>query len=269
MALRRESAATLRGGAPSLRDVQRAMARSLLDRGDAAADGFIVADGVAPARRLSVYRNTIEASCANALHLAFPAVQRLVGDDFFASAAGTFAHAEPPRNAWLDAYGASFPAFLAAFPPAASLGYLADVARLEWAVDRALHAVDVAPLDVTQLACLAEADHPRVRFVTHPSVSLIASAYPVDAIWRAILARDEAALAAIDLGAGCVSLLVGRSAVGVDVVRMEPRAWRFAAALCAAQPLGPALDAVDDIDAPTLLANLLAAGRFVDFEVIG
>ena len=106
-------------------------------------------------------------------------------------------------------------------------------------------------------------------FVAHPSVSVVASAHPVDTIWRAVLARDDAALAAIDPMAGGVWLLVGRSTVGVDVVRMEPRAWRFAAALCAAQPLGRALDAVDDLDAPAQLADLLAAGRFVDFEVIG
>ena len=45
-----------------------------------------------------------------------------------------------------------FPEFLARFPPAASLAYIADVARLEWAVNRALHAPDAAPLDVARLA---------------------------------------------------------------------------------------------------------------------
>ena len=263
-----DSTVTPRSGAPSLRDVQRAVARSLLDREAAAADCFIVADGLAPARRLSVYRNTFEASCANALRLAFPAVHRLVGADFFAVAASVFVHAEPPRNAWLDTYGASFPAFLAKFPPAASLAYLPDVARLEWAVNRALHAADVAALDVSRLARLSRVEHPRVRFVAHPSVSLVDSACPIDAIWRAVLARDDAALAAIDPAAGCVWLLVGRSVAGVDVVRMEPRAWRFTAALLSAEPIGAALATVGAIGVPTLLAGLLAGGRFVDFDLI-
>lgn len=268
MPLRHEPAATPRG-APSLRDVQRAIARSLLDRDDAPASAFIAADGLAPARRLALYRNTFEASCAHALRLAFPAVHRLVGDDFFAAAATTFAHAEPPRSAWLDAYGASFPAFLATFRPAASLAYLADVARLEWAVNRALHAPDVAALDVTRLAALPEVDHARVRFVAHPSVSVLESAHPVEAIWRAVLARDDAALAAIDPGAGGAWLLVGRSTAGVDVVAMTPRAWRVVAGLLAGVPLGSALDVAPDVDTPALLAALLAAGRVVDFALIG
>ena len=45
---------------------------------------------------------------------------------------------DPPRTAWLDAYGTEFPEFLEHFEPAASLAYLPDVARLERAVGRAM-----------------------------------------------------------------------------------------------------------------------------------
>src|SRR5262249_34068729 len=97
MPFRPDLGPTLEDGAPppSLREVQRAMARSLLDGNDDAAAGFVVTDGLAAGRRLSVYRNTFEASLANALRLAFPAVLRLVGADFFASVAHAFVHAEP------------------------------------------------------------------------------------------------------------------------------------------------------------------------------
>jgi NADPH-dependent ferric siderophore reductase len=36
-----------------------------------------------------------------------------------------------------------------------------------------------------------------VRFVPHPSVRLVFVRYPADAIWRAVLAGDDAALSAI------------------------------------------------------------------------
>lgn len=250
---------------PSLREVQHAIRRSLVERDDSVAVDWIVADGLAPERRLSVYRNTFVANLANALRLSFPAVHRLVGAEFFEGAAQIFSHERPPVSAYLDEYGAEFPEFLARFAPAASLVYLPDVARLEWAVNRALHAPDVEPLEVTRLAALEPADHDRVRFVPHPSVSTVMAGYPVDAIWRAVLAQDDAALAAIDLAAGPVWLIVQRLVSGVDVTRIEGPIWRFTAELFAGRPLGQVLTAAPDVDAPRLLAQHIAAGRFVAF----
>ncbi len=252
---------------PSLREVQQAIRRSVVLHEDSAVAAFIVDDGLAPERRLSVYRNTFVSSLTTALRLSFPAIHRLVGAEFFEGAAQIFVHEQPPRSAYLDEYGAAFPEFLARFPPAASLAYLPDVARLEWAVNRALHAPDEAPLDVAQLAEIASADHDRVRFVAHPSVNLLRVGHPADAIWLAVLGQDDAALAAIDLAAGPVWLIVQRSASGVDVTRSDERAWRFAAELLAGQPLGVALDAADGVDATSLLADHLKAGRCVAFSL--
>lgn len=252
---------------PHLRDVQRAIAAFvLIDEADVA-PAWIVGDSLAPARRLAVYRNMFASSVAHALRLAFPAVARLVGEAFFDHAARTFARAEPPRSAWLDEYGSGFAAFLARFAPVAALAYLADVARLECAVHRALHARDVAFLDVTRLAGVDAADHERVRFVAHPSIALVASEFPVDAIWRAVLAQDDAALAAIDLRAGAVCLLVHRAPTGIDVIRVDAQARRFIEALCTGRTLGEALDGAGDLDAATLLADYLAAGVFADFTL--
>ena len=252
---------------PSLRELQHAVRLSLVERDDSVAARYIVDDGLAAERRLSVYRNTFASNLANALRLSYPAVRRLVGDEFFEGAATIFMHERPPVSAYLDEYGAQFAEFLARFPPAASLAYLADVARLEWAVNRALHAPDAEPLDVTRLAALEQNDHDHVRFVPHPSVSLVSANYPVDAIWRAVLAQDDTALAAIDLAAGAVWLLVQRLATGVEVTRVDERAWRFAAELFAGRPLGAGLSDAVNLDAPSLLAEHIAAGRFIAFSL--
>ena len=251
---------------PSLHEVQRAIRASLLQHDDSAAAAYIVRDELAPEQRLSVYRNTFVSGLASALRLSYPVVRRLVGAQFFDSAARIFVHERPPRGAFLYEYGAELSEFLARFSPAASLAYLPDVARLEWAVNCALHAPDVGPLDMAQLTSLDQTDHDRVRFVTHPSVSLLRADYPVDTIWHAVLAQDDAAFAAIDLADGPVWLMVQRFATGVDVTRIDERAWRFAAELWAGQPLGTALAAAVDIDAPTLLAEHISAGRFIGFS---
>jgi hypothetical protein len=251
---------------PTLLEVQTAMRGRLLDDGDVVAAATL-ADALVPADRLSIYRNTSRSALTNALRLAYPAVHRLVGEEFFAAAADAFITSEPPHTAWLDLYGVGFPEFLRDFEPAAGLAYLPDVARLERAVVRAIHAADDEPLTPFRLASIAPSDHAHVRFTPHPSVSLVSSDYPVDAIWRAVLARDDAALAAIDLNAGAVWLLIERSAETIEVSRFDEERWRFAAALFAGFPLAVALASVVSADAPAWLAGHLAAGHFAKFAL--
>jgi hypothetical protein len=251
---------------PTLLEVQRAMRRSLVERDDEAA-AYILADGLPPGARLEVYRHTSISALTTALRLSYPVVHRLVGAEFFDGATRIFIEAEPPHGAYLDEYGAEFPGFLARFPPAAPLPYLSGAARLEWAVSRALHAPDADALDLSRLSMIDAADHGRIVFAPHPSLGLVYADHPVDAIWRAVLAQDEPAMAAIDLESGPVSLLVQRLEIGIDVIRISESEWRFATQLCSGRPLQTALDAAPGLDAATALAGHLAAGRFIGFRL--
>jgi len=254
---------------PSLLELQHAVRRGLLGEGEGEALAHVVAAGLAPAQRLGIYRNTMQSGTSNALRLAYPAVQRLVGAEFFEGAAQIFARSHRPRSADLNVYGAEFADFLYGFAPVATLAYLPEVARLEWAVNRALHAPDMPALALARLAELAPAEHERVRFTPHPSLALLRSAHPVDAIWRAVLLRDDAALADIDLASGPVHLLVQRPADAVEVIRLGPVEWRFAEALFGGAMLGAALAVTADAPAAEWLAAHLVAGRCVAFEVRG
>jgi hypothetical protein len=251
---------------PTLLEVQTAMQRGLLDNDDATVAATL-GDTLVPPDRLSIYRNTSRIAMTNALRLNFPAVQRLVGEDFFTAAADSFIAREPPHTAWLDFYGAGFPEFLQSFDPAASLIYLPDVARLERAVGRALHAVDAEPLEYSQLLRVEASVQGRLRFTPHPSASLVFSPYPVDAIWRAVLARDNPALATIDLSAGAVRLLVGRRAGELDVTRMDEQQCKFTEVLFAGDSLSTALVLADNPDAVAWLAMHFTAGHFTDFAL--
>ena len=251
---------------PTLLEIQTAMRRGLLGNGDATIAATL-GNALAPADRLSIYRNTSRTALTNALRLNFPAVQRLVGEDFFAAAAESFIRCEPPCTAWLDFYGEGFAEFLQSFEPAASLIYLPDVARLERAVGHALHAVDAEPLEYSQLLDIELSVQGRVCFTPHPSVSLVFSRYPVDVIWRSVLAQDDAALAAIDLTGGAVRLLVDRRVGEIEVTRMDERQWKFAEALFAGHSLSAALAVADHPDATTWLAAHLGAGHFNGFAL--
>jgi hypothetical protein len=253
---------------PALRELQQQIACALLD--DAAATTFAATLALDPSV-LTIYRNTRLGTLTRALATAFPAVRALVGEGFFEAAARQFIRAEPPATACLDDYGERFAAFLAQFPPAAGIAYLADVARLEWAVNRALHAPDGPVLELAALAGVEPARVSDLSFEPHRSVTVLELASPADAIWRAVLDQDPAAMAALDPAAGPVWLLIERGESGVQVRRMAAGAARFTQRLCAGETLQAALEAAGDEPAAQLnivLADHLASGRFTSWRIV-
>ena len=197
---------------PSLLEVQRALRASLAD-GRQGVASYLLADGLDAAARLSIYRETATGTLVGALRLTFPAVRKLVGEEFFEGAARAFIDQQPARSAWLDEYGAGFASFIARFPPAAIVRYLPDVAELEWAVSRALHAPEAVAIDPARLGALSGGQSERLRLLAHPALGLVRTESPADAIWHAVLNGDEAALAAIDLADAPVHLLIGTLAL--------------------------------------------------------
>ena len=103
----------------------------------------------------SVYRNSVLKGCIDALQANFPSVASLTGEHFFREMARQYALVEPPREGMLIRYGEFFPAFIATYRPAAELGYLADVARLDWLWLEVFCAKKTAALEVQALAGLS------------------------------------------------------------------------------------------------------------------
>ncbi|MBK8174759.1 MAG: putative DNA-binding domain-containing protein [Rhodospirillales bacterium] len=252
---------------PRLHEIQQAFGAAIF-ADDARVAEHVVADGIAAVDRLRVYRNTAFSVLTDALRLTYPAVDRLVGTAFFDGAAAAFIRQHPPKGAYLTEYGAAFADFLAAFPPAAEIGYLPDVARFEWALNIAANAPDARSLDPAILATFNAAEHDDVRFTPHPSLGLPHLDHPADAIADAVLAGDEVAMAAVDPSSGPVWLVVHRGPEGVEARRLTEAEWRLTECLCAGLPLGPMLDAHSDVDAARLLTDHLARGRFAGFDLI-
>lgn len=249
---------------------QAAFAAALLDPAAPLPAGLAAPRGGDPGRRFAVYRNTVTVSLLEALEARFPVTRALVGEAFFRAAARAFLKARPPRSPLLFRFGDELPAFLASFPPAQGLPYLADVAALEAARTRAFHAADADPLAAADLAALAPETLAGLRLALHPSVELIASAFPVVGLWaahqQAEPAAIEAALAALDLARG-EDALVWRSGEDVLVRVLPAGAILFLRALQAGRPLAEAaadaLAAQPAFDLPAALALLLGQGLAV------
>lgn len=213
-----------------------------------------------PARRYAVYRNNVTASLLEALAAAYPAVKALVGPAFFDAAAALFVRAHPPREPLMILYGDDFPDWIAAFPPAAGVPYLADVARLERARLVALHAADAEPLPASALAALTPETLAAACLVLHPSLALVPSRFPVVSIWAQTTGR--APEAPVDMAAGEVAR-IARPGLEVEVAPVSPAGATFLCALRAGLSLGAAAEAAalhNDFDLAGEIAALFAAG---------
>ncbi|MFC6672832.1 hypothetical protein [Marinobacterium aestuariivivens] len=113
-------------------------------------------------------------------------------------------------------------AFVAGFQPAASLPYLADIARLEWACHEVFHAPGNAAVALDALSRMPADDLPGLRFHLGPACRLLASDFPVYRIWQANQAEvDEPAT--IDLDRGGETVLVLRPQWAVQLWALHPR----------------------------------------------
>ena len=255
---------------PALRELQSAFLRAMFGPDGPELLETIVDDGLLPAARLQIYRHHVLTSLTDVLQTTFPVICRLVDERFFRYVADAYIRQHPPAAPCLFEYGAHFPAFLAAFPPCRHLEYLADVARLEWAMHTALHAEVCAPLDPTELGGLAPHEVAQLTFQFDPSVTLLDSPWPIDQIWR-VNRADEEVYAPVDLNAGGVSLEIRRWEDDVGFRRLDPVISTFRMTLVAGHPLAMAAEAAlaasQEFDCVAALHELLTDGVVIGFTL--
>jgi hypothetical protein len=255
----------------ALRDLQAAIRDAILGDDEHAAARAIAGDGIEPSARLLIYRHHVFTSLTAALKGTYPVICRLVDERFFAYAADRYIREHPPTRPCLFEYGASWPEFLAGFPPCQAYAYLPDVARLEWAVNVARHA-EVGPnLDRTRLGAVSAEDIPHLTFSLDPSLALLSSLWPIDLIWRVNQEPAGVDPALVDLGGGGVHLEVRHVADDVVVRALEAVSYAFLHALREGQTLeraAAAALAVDPhFDLTRAIHELLDAELLTDFAL--
>ncbi|MGH8162477.1 MAG: DNA-binding domain-containing protein [Gammaproteobacteria bacterium] len=223
--------------APSLLELQQNFAAAIRGDPQSPIANWVLGNGLEPEARLRLYRHMIQADYSEALRTAYPAVNRLVGEEFFDAAAARYLREHPSRSGNLQDYGAEFPAFLLGLKEARELAYLPDVARLEWSRQQAYLAADAKPLAAEALATIPDDDWSGLRFRFHPAVSRVASAYPILDIW---LFCQEASPGELQLRNSAQQVLVWRD--GVEIAMQEPDAGcdQFVQALLADESLSAA-----------------------------
>ena len=192
----------------ALRELQAAFAAHIVagDRADFLA--AVTGDAIPAAARLGVYRHHVFYSLASALSETYPTVKSAVGEEFFRRIVRAYVTTTLPVQPVLAEYGEDFPGFIATFEAARDLAYLADVAQLDWVLNRAFHAAWTPALGVADLLAIGTELLPTQRLALQPGAALIESDFPIDRIWS--LSQPGAVEETIDPQAGGVRLLVLR-----------------------------------------------------------
>lgn len=239
---------------------QSAFRAAMLDPAAAVPEGIINPDGAPAQKRFDVYRNNVAVGLADALETAFPVLRKLVGDEFFRAMAGVYLRKHPPKTPLMMFYGDAMPQFLTRFPPAGSLRYLPDIARVELALRHAYHAADTDPVDANALAALAPDALMDARLRIAPAIQTVVSDFPVLAIYRANTQTDAPKPVMQPQ-----SVLITRTGFDPQLHLINAAAAGCIAALRQGQALGQAVALGDDtLDLGAVLGLLLANGAITE-----
>ncbi|WP_422014755.1 DNA-binding domain-containing protein [Roseateles sp.] len=185
---------------------QQALVDALLGRGEPPPE--LAASG----RGLAAYRHNLQALSARALAETFERVHAALGEDDFASLAWTFWRACPPVHGDLGEWGGKLEAFL--IERAGEASGLPDLARLDWALQRAERAEDVE-LDAESLNLMGTTPPEALWLRLRPGVALLAQHSGPVLVWRrgwrgesqGLSAGEAAFLAAVLAGASLAAAL--------------------------------------------------------------
>ena len=226
--------------------------------------GVIGPDGKPAPKRFNVYRNNVIVSLMDAVEQTFPAVQAMLGEEYFRALAQAFVVAHPPQSPVLLWYGEAFAGFLESFEPLRAYPYLADVARIEWAWLEAYHAADAMPLDPALLSTVSSDELAGLTFKLHPAVRTIASPWPV----FSLAANNRFATAdafEVELSEA-QSVLITRPYLDVELRLLRPGALRFLESLELGATLSSAAESAmaghEDFDLGATLGDFLDTGVF-------
>ncbi len=230
--------------------------------------GIVGPDKLVSSRRFSVYRNNVASSLIDAMAANFPAIERIVGKEFFRAVAGIFVRTQPPKVPMLFRYGGKFAKFLEGFEPVKSMPYLSDVARVEYSWLQAYHAADENVVDAEMMQNIASEEMASLTFTRHPACHIISSNWPVVTIVSKN--RNGEDCSNIDMTV-CETALISRPILDVELRVLPAGGAVFLEHLLNGENLGNAAsEAMSDsqeFDLSKNIGGMLAAGIFTQMKV--
>ncbi|MBI2254698.1 MAG: putative DNA-binding domain-containing protein [Proteobacteria bacterium] len=243
-----------------LLELQRQMCGTVRGQGASEPPGLYRPTHLPPGHPLSVYRNNHRISLAAALAVTFPTVTKLLGADAMQVVAGRFLMLHPPRQPCVAEYGNDFAGYLEGEALAGELPYLPDLARLDWALNRARTAADAMPYSAQDLAAESSDQLGDLQFVPHPSLTLLESKYALPQVYQAIHGSTLATTARE--GKPC-HLMIWRQLQDARFAAVGANVFASAQAIAAGGRLIDACKILQPSTLPDFMAHFLCSGAFV------
>lgn len=133
---------------------------------------------------MQVYRNNYYISLTEALRSVFVSVDKLVGKGFFDFVAHGYIDAHPSKSGNLHEFGEHFASFIGSLEQAASVPYIRDIARLDWAWHETFHAEDSIPVGVEVLAEFEPEELGTLNFGCVTAMKILKMDYSIFGLWN-------------------------------------------------------------------------------------
>ena len=205
--------------------------------------GAIITDDerMDPAARVGVYAEAYFYRLLEVLKEDFPATLAVAGADRFHNLVTGYLIDYPPTEPSIFHAGQHFPAYLHTHPIADRVPFMGDLAGLERVVLESFHAADAPALDGAAMRAIAPEAWPAFAMRTHPATRIVACAWRVDEVLRAV--AEERAWRA-----------PARTAAPIVVWRRAARGYYRAA-----EPAESAALALADVDSGTNFGAICTA----------
>ena len=194
--------------------------------------------------RLQIYQNNVIGSLARAMQLTYPLIVILTGESFAENVMRSFVRENPPREACLARYGEGFNEYIESYEPARGLPYLADVARLEWAMNESFYARDDSALDPSDLQNVLGSELADMTLCLRSSVRLMESRWPLPAIREFCLQEKRDESQTLDLDQGGCKVMIYRPFLSAEVESLNSPEYDFLKGVKDGRPLGDILESV-------------------------
>jgi hypothetical protein len=196
----------------SRRDLQAWLVSAICDHLEADAAAVVTAGPKLSAReRLDIYRYGYRARLRECLGDDYPALAATLGESGFAALCDAYIEQYPSASPSLNAFGRNMSALCAKEHGA----FLAELARLEWALVEVVHAEMPAPLDLAALQTLSPEAWNAVRLTKSDAVRLLEFEHETNAYYQAFRS------------AGTLGPYPPPQASATAVYRIGPTLWRM------------------------------------------
>jgi hypothetical protein len=125
---------------------------------------LLVESHFTPEQLINIYRNNFVISLRELLENLFPVTQALVGSEYFTHTSRQFINDCPLKEPHLNHYGGYFVSFIEGLKALEHMPFVAQMAQLEWHLDRISHIYHQPNFDFDGLTQINEDQHLNIHF---------------------------------------------------------------------------------------------------------